>query len=414
MLNAKTVENARPGEKTRRLFDGLGLYLEVSPAGGRWWRFKYTLAGKEKRLSLGVYPEIGLKAARDARDDMRALLRRGIDPAIQRKAQRRSLAQPDDVATLETVAREWHGVRAPGWSPKHAERILNRLEAHVFPFLGGRPVRELRPAELLLCVQRIAKRGTIETAHRSRADLAQVFQYALATERVETDPTLALRGRNALPPSRSKGFAAMTSPKDVGQLLAAIDGYTGEPQVRAALRLLALTFVRPGELRHARWDEFDFDGEVWRIPAGRMKMKREHLVPLSKQSIAILEELRPLTGKRKMLDDANAEPLVFPSLRSRGRPISDMTLNAAMRRLGIGADEHTAHGFRSTASTLLNELGWGRDAIERQLSHSDPDKVRAAYHRAEHLAERRKMMQAWADYLDKLRARAAHPNAWKR
>lgn len=404
MLTAKVVENARPSAKTRRLFDTGGLYLEISPKGGRWWRFRYTLAGKEKRLSLGTFPDVGLKAARDARDDMRTLLRKGIDPALQRKAQRAAYAPPDAAETLEAIAREWHGLRMlDGWSAQHGERVLNRLVKHIFPFIGGRPVRELKAPELLLCLQRIAKRGTVETAHRARADLGLIFAFANATGRAEHDPMPALRGKHALPPSRSKGFAAMTNPKDFGRMLVAIDGYPGEPQVRAALRLLALTFVRPGELRHARWGEFDFEGALWRIPAGRMKMQREHLVPLSKQAIALLEELRPLTGKRKGLDDPAVDPLVFPSLRSRGQPISDMTLNGALRRLGIGASEHTAHGFRATASTLLNEQGWHRDAIERQLSHTDGDKVRAAYHRAEHLPERKKMMQAWADYLDKLR-----------
>ena len=374
--------------KRYRLFDSQGLYIEVAPSGGKWWRLKYRILGKEKRLSLGVYPEVSLKDAREKRDQARRSLSEGADPIEARKLQ--SIA---DGTSFEAVAREWFIKFAPGWSESHANRILRRLENDVFPWLGSRSIDQIDPPELLKVIRRIESRGALETAHRAIRNCGQVFRYAVATGRAERDPTTDLNG--ALPPARSRHYPTITDPEAIGDLLRAIGGYQGSPITRAALRIAPLVFVRPGELRHAEWPDINLKSAEWRIPPEKMKHRRIHLVPLSRQAIAILKELQLLTGHGQYL---------FPGRRSPRRPMSENTINAALRNLGYDKNQMTGHGFRSMASTLLNEQGcWHRDAIERQLAHVEGNSVRAAYNYAEHLEERRRMMQWWADYLDHLK-----------
>lgn len=395
-LTDKTIQKAKQAARPQRLFDGGGLYLEVSPAGGKWWRLKYRIAGKEKRVSLGVYPHVGLKQARARRDDAKRLLADGIDPSLHRKARR--LASVERHAnTFEAVAREWHAKYSANWTETHGEKVLARLQSHAFPWLGSRPVSEIVAKDVLAVLRRIESTGTLETAHRVRQYCGQVFRYAVSTGRAERDPTGDLRG--ALTPLKAEHYASVREPRAIGALLRAIDGFDGSPVTKAALQLAPLTFVRPGELRRAEWKEFDLDRAEWRIPAEKMKMRVPHIVPLSKQAVAALKQLHPLTGSR-------STGFVFPGARTNGRPMSDGTINAVLRRLGYSKTEMTGHGFRSMASTHLNEQGWNRDAIERQLAHAERDSVRAAYNFAEHLPERRRMMQSWADYLDGLRSGA--------
>jgi integrase len=385
--NAKATEN-----KARKLFDERGLYLLVTPDGGKWWRFKYRFGGKEKLLSLGVYPDVGLKQAREKRDDARKLVAAGVDPSAERraaKAARISAAQREH-DSFEAVAREWFEKFSPNWVPEHAETVIHRLEADVFPWIGSRPVAEITAVELLELLRRIEARGAVSTAHRIKQICGSVFRYGIATGRAARDPSADLRG--ALAPERERHFGALTKPADVAGLIRAINGYQGSFVVRCALRFTAMTFARPGEIRQAEWSEIDFDNAVWRIAAERMKMRREHLVPLSRQAIEVLRELHPLTGGGRY---------VFPG-RTPARSMSQNAILAALRRMGYRTDEMTAHGFRTMASTLLNERGWFADAIERQLAHAEQDEVRGAYNRAEYLDERRRMMQSWADYLDGL------------
>ncbi|MCC7082356.1 MAG: tyrosine-type recombinase/integrase [Burkholderiales bacterium] len=385
------IRSAKPQARTVRLFDGGGLYLEVSPAGGKWWRWKYRFDGKEKRLSFGVYPDVSLKSARDRRDDARKLLANDVDPGEQRKAIKS--AKGDRAAnSFEVIAREWFAKFSPSWAANHSSKILRRLERDIFPWIGARPIAEIAASELLSALRRIEGRGAIETAHRASQNCGQVFRYAVATGRAERDPTGDLRG--ALAPTRETHLASIVEPKAIGELLRAIDGYEGSLVTKCALRLAPLVFVRPGELRRAEWTEFDLDGAEWHIPAARMKMREQHIVPLSTQAVEVMRELKPLTGQGRY---------VFPGARTNGRPMSENTVNAALRRLGYASDQMTGHGFRSMASTRLNEQGWHRDAIERQLAHAERDAVRAAYNFAEHLPERKRMMQSWADYLDTLR-----------
>ena len=384
----------RPLAKAFKLFDAGGLYLEVRPTGGKWWRWKYRYGGKEKRLSLGVYPDVSLKSARERRDALRQQLAAGVDPGEARKAEKLSREGAD---SFETVAREWHAKYSAGWVESHSGRVLRRLEKDLFPWLGNRPVGEISAPELLAVLRRIENRGAVETAHRAMQNCGQVFRYAVATGRVERDPTSDLRG--ALSPPTKTHHASIIEPTRVGELLRAIDGYEG----KCALRLAPLVFVRPGELRAAQWPEFDLEKAEWRIPAARMKMREQHIVPLSRQAVEILREVEPLTNR-----GVPAKPdwprYVFPSARSSERPMSNNAILAAMRRMGYTKEEMTGHGFRSMASTLLHEQGWNHQVIERQLAHAERNAVSAAYNFAEHLPERRKMMQAWADYLDSLKA----------
>lgn len=399
-LTDTAVRSAKPRAKAFKLSDAGGLYLEVSPAGGKWWRWKYRYGGKEKRLSLGVYPDVTLKSAREKRDAARRQLAAGIDPGQARKAERLAQAGAE---SFEAIAREWHGKFSPGWVASHGDRILRRLEKDVFPWLRGRPIAQVNAPELLALLRRIESRGALETAHRAMQNCGQVFRYAVATGRAERDPTGDLRG--ALPPPKEKHHASIIDPKRIGELLRAIDSYEGFFATKCALRLAPLVFVRPGELRKSQWQEINLDNAEWRIPAERMKMREQHIVPLSRQAVEILRELEPLTN-RGIVAKPNTPRFVFPSARSRERPMSENAVLAALRRMGYTKEEMTGHGFRSMASTLLHERGWNHQVIERQLAHAERNAVSAAYNFAEHLPERRKMMQAWADYLDALKARA--------
>ncbi|MGH8629214.1 MAG: tyrosine-type recombinase/integrase, partial [Burkholderiales bacterium] len=391
-LTDKAIRAAKHTDKPVRLFDGGGLYLELAPNGGKWWRLKYRFNGKEKRLSLGVYPHVALKQARERRDDAKRLLAKGVDPSEQRKAEKAIITERA-ANSFEAVAREWIASFSKKWDEGYSDKLLKRLEHNVFPYLGGRPIAEITSKEMLGVLRKVESRGAIETAHRAKQNCGQVFRYAVATGRADRDPTVELKG--ALTPAKERHYPSIIDPKGIGALLRAIDGYDGSLVTKCALRLAPLTFVRPGELRRAEWTEFNLDKAEWRIPAERMKMGEQHIVPLSTQAVAALQELKPLTGRGGY---------VFPGARTNGRPMSENTVNAALRRLGYAKDQMTGHGFRSMASTHLNEQGWHRDAIERQLAHAERDNVRAAYNFAEHLPERRRMMQAWADYLDGLKA----------
>ncbi len=392
-LTDPAIRNAKSGEKPIRIFDANGLYLEVSPSGGKWWRFKYRFGGKEKRLSLGVYPEVGLKDARAKRDTARKMLADGVDPGEARKAQR--LAKLDRAAnSFESIAREWYQKQLHTWVSSHADDVLRRLESNLFPDLGRRPIAELEAPELLACISKIEKRGAYDLAHRVLQVSGQVFRFGIASGYCKRDLSADLRG--ALAPHKAKHQAAVR-PEELPTLLRAIDDYeaTGDLQTRLALQLLALTFVRTGELIGALWDEIDVAAGLWVIPAARMKMRTEHIVPLSTQSLGILEELKRLRGSSRF---------VFPG-RNRDKPISNNTMLFALYRLGYKG-KMTGHGFRSVASTILNEQGYNRDVIERQLAHCEANEVRGAYNRAEYLPARKTMMQQWADYLDKLKAGA--------
>ena len=389
-LTNVAVQGAKPKAKRYILKDEKGLYLEVSPSGGKWWRLRYWIAGRENRLSLGTFPEVSLAQARARRDDARKLLAEGLDPSATRKAEKAEAQAGGE--TFELVALEWFERFRGKWTAPHAGRILTRLKKDVFPFIGSRPIHEINAPELLSAMRRIEARGAIETAHRALQNCGQVFRYAVACGKAERDPSGDLRG--ALTPTKEKHHPSITDPKELGELLRAIDAYQGSHVVRCALKLAPLVFVRPGELRKAEWSEVDLEAAEWRIPAAKMKMRVQHIVPLSRQAVAILRELHPLTG---------AGTFLFPGVRSSAKPMSENTVNAALRYMGYSTDQVTGHGFRSTASTLLNEQGWNRDAIERQLAHAERNNVRAAYNFAEFLPERRKMMQAWADFLDGLR-----------
>lgn len=386
MLTDTKIKQAKPHSKPYKLFDENGLYLIVAPGGGKWWRLKFRFGGKEKGLSLGTYPEVRLKDARVRRDDARRRIANGIDPGAERKATKLVVAD-----SFEQVAREWFEKFSSTWVREHADIVIGRLEKNIFPFLGTRPVGDITPPELLTVLRRVESRGAIEVAHRVKQTCGQILRYAIATGRATRDITADLRG--ALAPVVEQHRAAITNPKGVGALMRAIDGYQGGPVVRVALRFSALTFQRPGEIRKAEWAQIDLDDAMWRIPAERMKMRREHLVPLCKQAIQALQEIKPLTGSGRY---------VFPGMRSAARPMSENTIVAALRNMGFEQGKMTAHGFRSTASTLLHEMGWPSDVIERQLAHVEQNAIKGAYNRAEHLTERREMMQRWADYLDGL------------
>jgi integrase len=387
-LTNTAVRAAKPSAAPFKLYDERGLFLLVQPGGQRYWRFKYRLDGREKLLALGVYPDVSLALARERRDDARKLLASGGDPSAAKQAEKLA-----DANTFKAVALEWLGKQ--NFAPKTLKKAEWTFNDLLFRQLGAKPVRSITAPDVLAVIRRIEARGKIETAHRTKQRAGQIFRYAIATGRAERDPTADLRG--ALTPLKVRNRAALTDPKRAGELLRAIDGYRGQLSTEYALKLAPLVFVRPGELRAAQWEEFELDGErpEWRIPGERMKMGELHIVPLARQSVALLRELREQAGEGRYL---------FPSLRTASRPICENTLGAALRRLGFSKDEMTAHGFRAMASTLLNEQGFAPDVIELQLAHAERNEVRAAYNRAQRLEERRRMMQAWADYLDGLRA----------
>jgi integrase len=389
-LSEARVRSAKPRERAYKLFDERGLFLLVTPTGGRLWRLRYRIGNLEKLISLGSYPDVPLKRAREKRDEARRLIADEIDPSAERKARRAAM-----LVTFQGVAQEWLDLQSKSLAPETISILGARLNSGLHPYLGTRPMTSITAQELLSALRRIEARGRHETAHRVRALAGRVFRYAVATGRAQHDVAADLK--DALVPVKSKNFASVTDPIRVGELMRAIEGYSGHPVTALALKLAPLVFVRPGELRQAEWSEFDLEGAEWRIPAARMKMRELHVVPLAHQSITLLEELQPF---------ARGGRYVFPSLRSRDRPMSNNTINGALRRLGYSTEEQTGHGFRTMASTLLNEQGFPPDVIELQLAHAERNKVRAAYNKAQRLPERRKMMQAWADYLDGLRAGA--------
>jgi integrase len=388
MLTNAVISASKPREKPFKMSDGGGLYLLVNPSGSRWWRFKFRVHGKENLLSLGVFPEVPLREARELRDEARRDLRKGIDPAAKRRTARMAGGE-----TFKAIAQEWFDKFSPNWVQSYSSKVIRRLEICVFPWIGKMPISQIKAPDLLSCLRRVEARGKLGTAHRALQVCGRVFRYAVATGRAERDPSGDLKG--ALPPKQEKHHASFTDPTSLAGLLRAIDAYDGSAVVRNALRLAPMVFVRPVELRAAEWKELNLDGGEWRIGAERMKMRVQHIVPLSRQAVAILREMHPVTG---------AGRFVFPSPRTEQRPLSDNGMLAALRRMGFERGVLTVHGFRSTASTLLNEQGWNPDAIERQLAHSERDGVRAAYNYAEYLPERRKMMQFWSDYLNNLRA----------
>lgn len=384
------IRNAKPKEKIYRLYDGGGLYLEITPSGGTWWRLKYRFNGKEKRLSLGVYPDVSLALARERREEKRKLLADDIDPSEHRKVMKS--ATTDRVAnSFELIAREWFVKHKPNWVDSHSDKIIRRLERDIFPWIGANPISEITAPVLLGVIRRIEERGALETAHRAMGNCGQIFRYAIATGKADRDPSQDLRG--SLPPVKGTHFTAQTDPQRFAALLRVMDGYEGTLTVCCALRLAPLVFVRPGELRNAEWSCIDFDKAEWRYLV--TKTDTPHIVPLSTQAIAILKELYPLTGHGRY---------VFPSARTNTRPMSDNAILAALRRLGISKEEATGHGFRATARTLLDEvLGVRPELIEHQLAHAVRDPNGRAYNRTAHLAERKRMMQGWADYLDSIK-----------
>ena len=396
-LTPSGVANAKPEASAYVLRDGRGLMLRIEPHGSKLWRFEYRRPGNGKRnqLSLGAYPAVSLKRAREKCEEARVLLADGIDPGAQRKAESAASAN-----TFAALALEWLENTKDTRVESTNKAIRSRMEADLLPWLGSRPIDEIKAPELLAALRRVEARDARVVAKRLRQIAGQVFRYAVATGRAERDPSGDLRG--ALKPAPERHHAALTEPAAVGELLRAIDGYQGAHTVRCALQLSPLLFVRPGELRAAEWPHFDLDAAEWRIPASKMKMKNAHIVPLSKQAVAILRDLLPLTGGG-VAGKPDAPRYLFPGARSRLRPMSNNTVNAALRRIGYTGDQMTAHGFRATARTLLAELGWMPDAIERQLAHKASGPLGAAYDRAQFLDERRRMMQAWGDYLDGLR-----------
>jgi integrase len=382
--------------KRKKLSDGRGLQLwlqpNCTPKSGRLWRFAYRFGGKQKLLALGAFPDVSLEQARTSTAKARAILRGGADPSLVRKQAKSAAAEGS--ATFQAVAEEYIAKKTREGRASSTLTKLQWMLGFAYPTLGYREINAIRPIDVLPVLQAIEARGRIETARRLREVIGCVFRYAMSTARAEIDPTVALRG--ALAEYKPKPRAAITTPKEFGALLRAIDGFEGQPTTAAALKLMARLFPRPGEMRQAEWPEFDLEAAVWTIPAPHLKVKDRgpHRVPLSRQALTIIRKLQPITGRGR---------LVFPSVRTTAKPLSETTLNAALRRMGYGPDEATAHGFRASASTLLNECGlWGADAIERQLAHIEANNVRRAYARGEHWDERIRMMQWWADYLDEL------------
>lgn len=407
LLNDTALRAIKPTDKDQLISDGSGLFLLIKPDGKKWWRFVYTFEGKRKALSLGVYPQTTLSAARKQAEANRESLANGINPSDLRKeskivkakqveAEQRIADGLSPIGSFQCVAEEWYSKKMLIRSESHQKRTMSLLKRDLYPWIGSRPIAEIKAPELLKVLQRIESRNAIETAHRALQTSGQVFRYAEANGYIERDITQALKG--ALTSVDGGNFASMTDPQQVKPLLKAIDEYSGSFIVKCALRLAPLVFVRPGELRQAEWNHIDFDAKEWRYQV--TKTKTDHIVPLSRQAIEILQEIHPLTGSGRF---------VFPSARTPNgsRAMSDVALLAALRRMGIGKDEMTVHGFRAMARTILDEvLGFRPDFIEHQLAHSVKDPNGRAYNRTAHLPERHKMMQTWADYLDNLKAAA--------
>lgn len=386
------VSKAKAKESDFKLNDGYGLYLLITPTGGKLWRFDYRHEGKRKTMAFGPYPAVSLADARQRREDAKKLLANGVDPGEMKKSIKQAKVALEE-NSFETVAREWHTKFSGQWSAGHAATIMDRLTRDVFPWMGTSPVSEIKPVDLLAVLRRVEGRGALETAHRIRTICGQVLRYAVATGRAERDAAADLRG--ALPPVREKHHAALTDPKEVADLLRAIEGFQGTFHVKCALKLSPMLFARPGELRQMEWAEIDFEAKQWNIPAEKMKMKVAHIVPLCKQAVAILKELQPLTGFGRY---------VFPCHRAPLRPMTNNAITAALRRMGYTSDEMTGHGFRAMARTILDEVLQVRpDFIEHQLAHAVKDPNGRAYNRTAHLVERKKMMQLWADYLEGLK-----------
>ncbi len=398
-LTATEVKEAKPQAKPRKLADGGGLYLLIQPAGAKYWRYKYRYGGKEKTLALGVYPEVSLKAARQAHQQARDKLANAIDPGEVRKVEKlaRHLASAE---SFEAVALEWFASHMAHKSPAYQQKIDGILRRNLYPTLGSRPIAAITAPELLAALRRIESRGALDVAHTAKRVAGQVIRYAVATGRAELDPTPSLKG--ALKPKQGGHHAAITDPLELGRLLVAMDGFDGTPVVKTALLLSPLLFQRPGEIRAMEWSEINWDAEQWEIPAAKMKMRQPHIVPLCSQALDLLRELHPLTGRGRF---------VFPSARGASRCLSENGVRVALRTLGYSNDQMTAHGFRATARTLLDEvLSYRVDWIEHQLAHAVRDANGRAYNRTSHLQGRAEMMQGWADYLDNLKAQAKAGN----
>ena len=391
-LTDTAIKNSKLKDTDYKLADEKGMYLLVKQAG-KYFRLDYRFAGKRKTLALGVYPETSLKEARAKRDEARKLLSINIDPLEAKKAKKLQWIA-DEKSSFQIIALEWFEKMRSNWSEGHAQRKWHLLEKHVFPVFGKVPIKNITARELLTLLEKMQSRGTIENAHRVKGICGEIFRYGIRADRCERDPSQDLQG--ALIPKRKKHMATITDPKEVSGLLRAIDGYTGDFVTKCALKLTPYLMLRPGEVRHAEWSEIDFEKKQLRISAEKMKMKRIHIVPLAEQAITIIKQIQPVTGHGKY---------VFPSVRSKDRPMSENTITAALRRMGFTKEEMTAHGFRGMASTLLHENGFKSDVIEAQLAHAERNKVKAAYNHAEYLTERTDMMNWWADYLDKLRAK---------
>ena len=401
-LTDTAVKNAKitEGNTQTKFTDGGGLYLLVTKSG-KYWRYNYRFNDKFKTLALGVYPDVSLKTARIAHDNSREKVSQNLDPSVQRKIGKLTQRESSN-NSFEFIAREWFHEFKDTWAKSHAKRLIARLENDVFPWLGSRPIDAIEPPEVLAIMRRIQDRGALESAHRARHVCGQVFRYAIATGRTNRDQTADLRG--ALPPVRKNHFAAIKKPSELKDLILAMDTFRGTFVVKCAIKLSLLVMLRPGELRHGLWDEIDFDTKCWTIPASRMKGRKTikehntsfHVVPLSNQAMEIFTELKPFTSRF---------PYIFTGARNRNRPMSENAVNAALRSMGFSNDQMTAHGFRATASTFLNEMGFNPDAIEIQLAHKDKNEIRAAYNRAQYLGERRDMLQSWANYIDSLKSK---------
>jgi len=394
MLNDTLIKSLKAADTPQKHFDGGGLFLFIPKTGSKLWRLAYRFDGKSKLLSFGEYPTVSLKDARERREDAKRLLARGVDPGLQKKQLRQAkLAAERD--SFKNIALAWHASQTTDFTAKHRNTVMFRLGTYLFPSLGAMHIAKMEPQDVLAVVKPFEQKGQLETSRRLLQLVGQIFRYAVAIGRTKHNIVGDMRG--ALRPRNVTHRAAITDRKKVGPLLCDLDAYEGYYPLCCALRLAPMVFVRPTELRAATWDEFDLEHAEWRIPAARMKMRQTHIVPLARQVVTILDELNEFSGHGKYL---------FPSIRTGARPISDATMLNALRRMGYAKHEMTTHGFRSLASTLLNELGYNRDWIERQLAHGERNDVRAAYNYAEYLPERRKMMQEWADYLTELKEKA--------